>query len=127
MDKVSAEVIRVGNYSLQAGIYRSSFKLLDDSTGKAGEPTEGPARPVPTTAPGGQEGPAEPAPTVAPQGQEGPQEGPSTEGTATGLAASPASSGRTDDLLEGLDVVGLMLSPRLEDMSADEEDAGGGQ
>ena len=46
-------------------------------------------------------------------------------------AASPASSGRTDDLLGGLDVTGLLLSPQPEVMSADEEtdeeDAGGDQ
>ena len=113
MDKASAEVIKTGNYTLQAGMDKRSFKLLDDSKGKSGEPTERPAEPVPTE---------------APRGQEGPQEGPCTEERA---AASPTSSGRTDDLLGGLDVTGLLLSPQPEVMSADEEtdeeDAGGDQ
>ena len=38
MDKVSAEVIKTGNYHLQAGLDRSSFKLLDDTAGKTGGP-----------------------------------------------------------------------------------------
>ena len=79
MDKASAEVIKTSNYSLQAGMDKSSFKLLDDSKGKVGEPTERPAEPVPTEAPRGQEGPC----------------------TEERAAASPASSGRTDDLPGG--------------------------
>ena len=47
--------------------------------------------------------------------------------TATERAASPTSSVRTEELLVGLDAMGLALSPQAELMATEEGDSGGGQ
>ena len=110
MDKVSAEVIKTGNYYLQAGLDRSSFKLLDDTTGKTG----GPAR----------EGSAKLTPIAAPQEPEGAPADPHTGETAAERTASPTSSVRTDELLGGMDVMSLALSPRSGEMEDELKDPG---